>query len=103
MTGHHQGHKHIDILKVDIEGAEFEALNAWIAPYVQKGEPLPIGQFSIEIHFWNKSFKFVRAWWDFLEEAGLRPFWMEPNLPYLNWNRNNAPDLSEVSASLLPR
>lgn len=88
------GHQFIDILKIDIEGFEFSLLTDLIKAY--KGKPLPFGQLQLEVHAWGKSFVEVLAFWRDLEEAGLRPFWTEPNLVYLNLYRGHAPDLSEV-------
>lgn len=88
------GHQFIDILKIDIEGYEFSLLTDLIKAY--KGKPLPFGQLQLEIHAWSKSFVEVLSFWRDLEEAGLRPFWTEPNLVYLNLYRGHAPDLSEV-------
>jgi len=89
------GHSFIDILKIDIEAFEFHVLVDVIKQF--KGKPLPFGQLQIEIHAWNKSFKDVLHWWEALEEAGLRPFWTEPNLVYANLYRDKSPGLSEYS------
>ena len=74
------GHKFISILKIDIEGGEFEVLTDLIKSYKESGEPLPFGQLQIEIHALNKSVEWMIEWWEMLEEAGLRAFWTEPNL-----------------------
>jgi hypothetical protein len=50
----------------------------------------------MEIHLWDKSFESFLGWWEMLEEAGLRPFWTEPNLVYLIYNKKGTPDLAEV-------
>ena len=71
------GHEYIDILKVDIEGWEFETLTALLRPYMERGEPLPFGQLQLEVHAWGKTFEEFMNWWDTLENAGLRPFWTE--------------------------
>jgi Methyltransferase FkbM domain len=71
------GHTHIDILKIDIEGWEFETITTLLNPYIATGEPLPFGQLQLEIHIWNKSFAEYLTWWETLENAGLRPFWTE--------------------------
>ena len=71
------GHKYIDILKVDIESWEFETLTALIKSYLDNDEPLPFGQLQLEIHLWHRDFPFFLQWWEVLEEAGLRPFWTE--------------------------
>jgi hypothetical protein len=90
------GHTFIDILKIDIEGGEFEALTPFFASHVE-GD-LPIGQLQIEIHAWRGRERFEQflKWWESLEAAGLRPFWMEPNLVYLNIYRGSEPSLQEV-------
>lgn len=71
------GHDFIDILKIDIESAEFSTLATIIKPYLTIGKPLPFGQLQIELHLWHKTFEEVLDWWQMLEEAGLRPFWTE--------------------------
>ena len=71
------GHSYIDILKVDTEGLEFEALTTAIKPYLESGRPLPFGQLLIEIHLWSKTFAEFLSWWESLELVGLRPFWGE--------------------------
>ena len=71
------GHTHIDILKIDIEGWEFETLTTLLRPYVASGKPLPFGQLQLEIHIWDKTFAGFLEWWQMLEAAGLRPFWTE--------------------------
>lgn len=91
------GHAHIDILKVDIESWEFETLKSLIQPYVESGEPLPFAQLQLEVHVWGKKFTEFLKWWEMLEEAGLRPFWTEPNLVYQNYNRAGSADLAEYS------
>ncbi|KAL1751972.1 methyltransferase domain-containing protein [Schizophyllum commune] len=91
------GHKHIDILKIDIEGWEFDTLTALIDGYVSSGRPLPFGQLQLEVHVWGKKFDEFLGWWEKLEAAGLRPFWTEPNLVYQNYNKQGNSDLAEYS------
>lgn len=111
------GHRFIDVLKIDIEGAEFESLASFVdyfgatggqpkdGQHTHKGwayeEPvLPIGQLQLEIHARGEngtSFAQFKKWWEMLEAAGLRPFAMEPNLVYVNIVRGVRPDLAEVS------
>jgi hypothetical protein len=90
------GHAFIDILKIDIEGGEFDALKSFITSH--EDEDLPIGQLQLEIHAWNgrERFDYFVRWWESLEAAGLRPFWTEPNLVYININRGVGPTLAEV-------
>ncbi|KAG8886277.1 hypothetical protein FRB98_001374 [Tulasnella sp. 332] len=92
------GHSFIDVLKIDIEGYEFGLMTDLIKHY--EGRPLPFGQLQLEIHGWGKSFEEFLHWWQALETVGLRPFWTEPNLVYLNLFRGHAPDLSEASNAL---
>ncbi|KIY46177.1 hypothetical protein FISHEDRAFT_76018 [Fistulina hepatica ATCC 64428] len=104
------GHTHIDILRVDIESLEFDVMNSLIKSYLATGahspdsndssdthQPLPFGQLLMEIHVWGKKFPEFLAWWELLEEAGLRPFWTEPNLVYQNYNKQSNSDLAEYS------
>lgn len=91
------GHTFIDILKIDIEGWEFDALAAIVNEYRSRGLPLPFGQLQLEIHAWDKKFSDYLNWWEALEEMGLRPFWTEANLVYQNYNRGSSADLAEVS------
>lgn len=113
-------HHHIDILKIDIEGWEFETLTSLLKPYIESGRPLPFGQLQLEIHLWGKPFEEFLSWWEMLEAAGLRPFWTEvrfsalfrisrlipnfeqPNLVYLIYNKQHTPDLAEVRHSFQP-
>ncbi|KAJ3730356.1 methyltransferase domain-containing protein [Lentinula raphanica] len=90
------GHDHIDLLKIDIEGWEFETLEELIKPYLISGEPLPFAQLQLEIHVWDKSFASFMKWWEMLEAAGLRPFWTEPNLVYVDYAKAT-PSLTEYS------
>ena len=89
-------HAFIDILKIDIEGGEFDALKAFVDSHAQ-GD-LPIGQQQIEIHAreGHERFDLFARWWASLEEAGLRPFWTEPNMVYVNVVRGARPELAEV-------
>lgn len=76
------GHDHIDVLKMDIEGYEFEAMRSVVEHFLSKGEEVPIAQFLVEIHLMPDQIgvdDFI-AWWELLEKAGFRPVWTEPNL-----------------------
>ncbi|KIJ64219.1 hypothetical protein HYDPIDRAFT_112178 [Hydnomerulius pinastri MD-312] len=90
-------HDHIDVLKIDIEGWEFEVLTQILQPYIASGEPLPFGQLLVELHTWEKKFEDFLPWWEMLEAAGLRPFMTEINLVYQNYNRGKDTDLAEYS------
>jgi hypothetical protein len=95
-------HNFIDVLKMDIEGAEFETLEALIKPYLERNEPLPFGQLQLEIHARNSDYAMFErflGWWEQLEQAGLRPFWTEPNLVYVNLVPGVKPELAEVYRS----
>jgi len=93
----HNGHTFIDILKLDIEGGEYDALQSFIAAHAH--EDLPLGQIQIEIHAreGRERFDTFLQWWESLEGAGLRPFWTEPNLVYINVLRGVRPELAEYS------
>ncbi|KAH9069718.1 methyltransferase domain-containing protein [Lactarius deliciosus] len=94
------GHTFIDILKIDIEGGEFDALTAFLsARAAAEGDVLPVGQLQLEIHAreGHENFEYFARWWAALEAAGLRPFWTEPNLVYINLVRGVRPELAEYS------
>ncbi|TFK60244.1 hypothetical protein BDN72DRAFT_965783 [Pluteus cervinus] len=97
------GHTHIDLLKIDIESWEFDTLETFVKPYLEggskhaEGSAFPVGQLSIELHVWGRSFEYLLKWWENLEYVGLRPFWTEPNLVYQNYNRGGSADLAEYS------
>ncbi|CAE6442252.1 unnamed protein product [Rhizoctonia solani] len=90
------GHTFIDILKVDIEGAEFDVLSESIKYYTDNQLPLPFGQLQLEIHSGNVPFEKFLKWWEELEAAGLRPFHTETNLIVVSWWRSK-PTFSEYS------
>ncbi|ELU41944.1 MFS_1 domain-containing protein [Rhizoctonia solani AG-1 IA] len=73
----HHGHTFIDILKVDIESAEFNVLGETVRYYKERDLPLPFGQLQLEIHSENVPFEKFLQWWEDLEAAGLRPFHTE--------------------------
>lgn len=89
-------HTFIDLLKIDIEGAEFESLAEMIR---SSSSVLPFGQLQLEIHALNSEYaefpKFL-GWWESLEKAGLRPFWTETNLGHVNLDQSALPDVTEV-------
>ncbi|KAI9437659.1 methyltransferase domain-containing protein [Lactarius indigo] len=93
------GHTFIDILKIDIEGGEFDALTTFLSARTGEGKVLPVGQLQLEIHAreGRENFEYFAHWWAELEAAGLRPFWTEPNLVYINIVRGVRPELAEYS------
>lgn len=97
------GHAHIDFLRLDVEGWEWETFRAIIRDFtMERGSPangaviaptgetsegnksvwgvperegvLPFGQLQIELHAWNQRFQDFLEWWELLEISGLRPF-----------------------------
>ncbi|KAH9921614.1 methyltransferase domain-containing protein [Fomitopsis serialis] len=110
------GHDHIDVLHIDIEGWEFEVLRAMVVDFAglgsvvpgvgaAAGEPesapergaLPFGQLLIEFHVWHQKFEEFLAFWEMLEGVGLRPFMSEVNLVYANYNRQSGVELAQYS------
>jgi hypothetical protein len=69
------GHSWVDIVKMDIEGAEFPVLDQVMDEFKEEG--LPFGQLQLEIH--AGEFKDLYQFWERLEFAGLRPFMNEIN------------------------
>lgn len=94
------GHTHIDILKIDLEGWEFDALMAFLIPSPEfsseKPRVPPVSQMLLELHVWNREFPELLSWWSTLERAGLRAVAREPNLVYQNYNRMQGAELAEV-------
>ena len=101
------GHTFIDVLKIDIEGAEFDSFSKFVDDWTtvdavtgRNHTILPVGQLQLEIHAreWSGfgDFLHFNQWWEKLEAAGLRPFWTEANLVYVNIFKTVRPDLVEV-------
>lgn len=94
------GHTHIDILKIDLEGWEFDALTAFLIPSSEFSSERPrippVSQMLLELHVWNREFPELLRWWNTLERAGFRAVTREPNLVYQNYNRMQGAELAEV-------
>ncbi|OAK99871.1 hypothetical protein IQ06DRAFT_250294 [Phaeosphaeriaceae sp. SRC1lsM3a] len=90
-------HSYIDILKIDIEGSEYDALDTFMDAFdgIQSASGksvIPIGQVMIEIHLGDGinmnnpnagghvDFGRFQSWWERLERMGMRPAWIEINL-----------------------
>jgi hypothetical protein len=77
-------HSYIDILKIDIEGSEYSALDAFMDDCEKSTTGvLPIGQVMIELHLVDDkhvNFEVFSKWWERLEGFGMRPTWLEINL-----------------------
>lgn len=52
-------------------------LDSLIDYWRAKGQALPFGQLQLEVHTSSRSFQYVLSWWEKLEAAGLRPFFIE--------------------------
>ncbi|EKD21436.1 hypothetical protein MBM_00549 [Drepanopeziza brunnea f. sp. 'multigermtubi' MB_m1] len=75
-------HAYIDILKIDIEGGEYAALDAFMEACDKTGV-MPVGQVMIELHLVDDAhvnFERFTKWWERLEDFGMRPTWLEVNL-----------------------
>lgn len=76
-------HSYIDILKIDIEGSEYTALDSFMDSCDVNGGVMPIGQVMIELHLVDDqhvNFDRFTKWWERLEGFGMRPTWLEVNL-----------------------
>ncbi|KAG0346864.1 hypothetical protein BG004_000669 [Podila humilis] len=73
------GHDWIDILKVDIEGSEYDTFEAIMDDFPGT---LPFGQLQLELHVPDAWVTFDRflAFWERLEQRGVFPWWTEINL-----------------------
>ncbi|KAF7341171.1 Methyltranfer-dom domain-containing protein [Mycena venus] len=88
------GHDWIDILKIDLKGAEFATLLAIIAD--NQDEPLPFGQLIVTVQTGltddMKKVSHFSDWFTRLECAGLRPYYFEVSMMDVN-NRRDEPSL----------
>ncbi len=69
-----KGYDHIDLLKVDVDGAEYRSMHKFMDDFAKEGV-LPISQLSMELHLdddknWN--FGKVYSFMERFEEFGLR-------------------------------
>ena len=80
----------IDILKIDIEGGEFNVMRSILKEF-SRSSHLPFAQLQIELHLVYQHgdvLNFFSKWIDALENAGLRAFFSEPNqIPNVIENR----------------
>jgi len=72
------GHSHLDVLKMDVEGAEFDLFGIGRAGHV----PISIGQVQLELHMKGRTPQQVMGLVEHLEECGLRIFHKEVNARY---------------------
>jgi len=74
------GHTFVDIVKMDIEAAEFQVLQSWDAAFP---DGPPIGQLAVEIHLPTdpspKLYANSKPWMTAMENMGLRPYRYEIN------------------------
>jgi hypothetical protein len=111
------GHKYVDIVKMDIEGAEFDAMTSFIEHTIAQSQAqgdarpvLPFGQLLIEIHFFTdkrreqlsipSNLETWMGWWSSLEEMGLRPVNNEGN--WVGDQVFGKPRFMEVSTTASP-
>lgn len=86
------GHSYVDLVKMDIEGAEFDAMTSLVSSIVGENagadnQTLPFGQLLIEIHLLTGKHPFTVPtdlsswikWWEAMEMLGLRPVNNEDN------------------------
>lgn len=78
-------HKFVDIMKMDIEGAEFQALDALMDSTEEMGKHvLPVGQLLVELHLTTRddcpqTVRELVKWFSRLESFGMRPVFNEHN------------------------
>lgn len=89
-----------DILKIDIEYAEFNALSSLNSHTQDAGTEMPIGQMLIELHLFQNqgiTYPIFLDWWESMEHRGMRPAWTEPNLLAVSLKfEDGNPRLAEV-------
>lgn len=69
------GHAHVDILKIDCEGCEFDAF-AGMWPHIEN-RSVSVGQIQVELHYTD--FDRIRAFFEGAERAGFLTFHKERN------------------------
>ncbi len=71
------GHDHVDILKMDIEGAEYPVIEG----IIQDGSIARIGALLIEFHHWMPAFRLqdTKEALKKLEDSGFLPAWVSPS------------------------
>jgi len=82
-------HTYIDILKIDVEGSEYTALDSFMDWCDANGGVMPVGQVMIELHLMDDqhvNFERFTKWWERLERFGMRPTWLEINLMAVTLN-----------------
>ncbi|KAF9875429.1 hypothetical protein CkaCkLH20_07249 [Colletotrichum karsti] len=69
------GHDYVDLVKMDIEGDEFPALEAFLEEFREAGREVPVGQLVVEIHVPEKGPRISQfaEWWGRIEGIGMRP------------------------------
>jgi hypothetical protein len=77
-------------------------LTAFLYQHARDGLELPFGQLQIEIHAHegHERFDYFARLWESLEAVGLRPFWTEPNMVFVNLVRGAPPELADVCVRL---
>ena len=82
------GHTWIDVLKMDVEGAEWQILPAMVAHYAALNESVPVTQAQIEYHHSAGSPSMTDLVHTLLlmEESGFRTFSTEYNVNGAPWN-----------------
>lgn len=82
------GHSWIDVLKMDVEGAEYEVLPAWITHYSALKQRVPITQAQIEYHHSSAGPKMTDLvnTLKMMEASGFRTFSTEYNINGAPWN-----------------
>ncbi|KAK4234483.1 hypothetical protein C8A03DRAFT_47198 [Achaetomium macrosporum] len=102
------GHDYIDVVKMDIEGAEFDAISSLVSS-VLGGQPdchnasLPLGQLLVEIHLVDggasfstpKNLASFMEWWSWMENLGMRPVNNEDN--WIGDNMSGKPRFMEYT------
>ncbi len=81
------GHRWVDLLKIDVEGAEYEVLPSVIKHYKSLGQQVPATQAQVEYHHWpnNPPAETLVATLKVMETTGFRAFHTEFNYNGAPW------------------
>ena len=82
------GHRWVDLLKIDVEGAEYEVLPSILSHYQAVGQQVPVTQAQVEYHHWpNKPpAETLVATLKAMETSGFRAFHTEFNYNGPAWH-----------------
>ena len=76
------GHDHIDVLRLDVGGEEFESVRTVMDFFLNNRKEVPVAQLLLKVHLLPTKISTEKLveWWEMLEESGFRPYQSQPDL-----------------------